>query len=90
MKKIIEEAVTIAVAKGLIEVQDAEDFQDAVEDFYDVILETAKNSFDYGCGCSEFIGTCALLFNELYDFPDFVKSEIFKKMIKDIYYFLEG
>lgn len=84
---IIENAVNAAIIKNLVIVQDTEDKNAAIYDFYDVIKENVNIMIENDINnYSHLLYITTNDFISIYDnIEDFTKSTIFKKMLESIY-----
>lgn len=87
IKNIIENAVNEAINNGLLVVQDIEDKNAAINDFYDVIKENINIMIENDINkYSHLLYITNNDFNSIYDNIDsFTKSIIFKRMLNSIY-----
>lgn len=87
--EIISIATTAAINNGLLVVQDSDDMMAAIDDFYDVIKEDINIMVKLNLsGFYVLLSMVTSDFKGIYDNIDsFINSELYKKMISDIYYY---
>lgn len=87
--EIISIATTAAINNGLLVVQDSDDMLAAINDFYDVIKEDINIMVKLNLsGFYVLLSMVTSDFKGIYNNIDsFINSELYKKMIADIYYY---